>query len=173
MGRRGPLPTKDGRKVPRSTNIVQLQAVPGGRLALPVADVGWLDSTKLAWDDYRNSGLVEVVIQADLWSILDLFRMRDRLTRYEETIEADGPTYDFHNSEARLHPLTMECHRLRTAIRELEARLGILPKPREQLKIAVGQATLTADEINRRTRQRDTSKPTQSDKLLEAEFTEA
>ena len=136
MGRRGPLPTKDGRKVPRSTNIVKLEAIPGGLLALGDADPLWLPETKAAWDDYRNSGLVEVVIQADAWSVRDLFAMRDRLTRYEAAIEADGPTV-MSRGEVCLHPLTMECHRLRTSVMAREASVGILPMARERLKIAV------------------------------------
>ena len=166
MGRRGPLPSKDGVKTPRSETVVALKSIPGGKLERPEITRAWLPSTIQAWNDYWDSPLVDVVIQPDQKGILRLFDHYDQFERY--TLElAERPTVEFHG-EIRANPVEMMASRKEEKISKLEAQLGILPLARHNLKMAVGKAAITADDVNRRHR------GVSSDfEVLEGEFTEA
>jgi len=168
MGRRGPLPSKDGVKQPRSETVVALKSIPGGKLERPEVTRAWLPSTVQAWNDYWDSPLVDVVIQPDQKGILRLF---DHYNRYELFMEEliERPTMEFHG-EIRANPIEMMAYRLEERINKLEDKLGIMPLARHNLKIAVGRAAITADDLNRRHHGR--SNKNEDFEVLEGDFEE-
>ena len=169
MGRRGPLPRREGQKRPRDSTIVPMRTVKGGLIERPKITRDWLEVTQRAWDAYWRSDLVQVVTEVDLQAVRRLFDAYDRYDRLMDIL-LETPTVEA-RGEVRAHPAEMMAHRLDGQILKLEAELGLTPLARQRLGIAVGKATMTADEMNRRFRESDGGSNQTSD-ILQGEFEE-
>lgn len=119
----------------------------GGKLQGPPADPTWLNEIQQAWVAYWESALAEILSPVDLPALRRLFMAYDRHERMLALVR-ETPFID-HHGDVRSNPADMVIQRLEGQISALEAQFGLTPSSRKKLQITVGQAALTADEVNR------------------------
>ncbi len=126
--------------------VPDLRALPGR--VIPDPDTRWLKATKDGWSAFWAADLSGAVEDADLPVIRRLFGMRDdqarALSRWRKTPYIEGS-----QGQPRRNPAFDESQMLERSIVALEDRLGLSPKARASLGIAIGQARMTAAELNR------------------------
>jgi P27 family predicted phage terminase small subunit len=114
-----------------------------------------LAATRRAWERYWRSDVATVVTDADHDAIERLFLLRDEHARAMRAVRSTGQRLvSGSRNQPRLNPIYDLVFKLEGAIHTLETELGLSPLARARLGIAVGQATLTAAELNRLTRDR-------------------
>jgi P27 family predicted phage terminase small subunit len=114
-----------------------------------------LAATRRAWARYWRSDVASVVTDADHDAIERLFLLRDEHARAMRAVRSTGERLvSGSRNQPRLNPIYDLIFKLEGAIHTLETELGASPLARARLGIAVGQATLTAAELNRLTRDR-------------------
>jgi P27 family predicted phage terminase small subunit len=124
-------------------------------VVVPKPPTGLLATTRRAWARYWSSEVSRVVTDADYDLIERLFVLRDEHARALRTLRATGERMvSGSRSQPRLSPLYDLVFKLEGAIHTLESELGLSPLARARLGIAVGQATLTAAQLNAMTRDR-------------------
>jgi P27 family predicted phage terminase small subunit len=155
MGARGPVGRPgEHRHGHREAPVVELvQSRPD--VTVPKPPPGMLAATRRAWARYWQSDVATVATEADRDLVERLFVFRDEHARALRTLRATGERMvSGSRSQPRLSPLLDLVFKLEGAIHTLETELGLSPLARARLGIAVGQATLTAAELNRMTRDR-------------------
>lgn len=112
------------------------------------APAAWRKATKDSWLAFWSSDVARVVSADHHHAIRRLFEMRDlqsrALDRYRKAPYADGSM-----GQPVTNPAFAEATKLETQIVALEDRLGLTPKAMANLGIAVGQAAMTAADLNR------------------------
>jgi P27 family predicted phage terminase small subunit len=112
-----------------------------------------LAATRRAWERYWRSDVATVATDADRDLVERLFVLRDEHARALRTVRSTSERLvSGSRQQPRLSPLLDLVFKLEGAIHTLETELGLSPLARARLGIAVGQATLTAAELNRMTR---------------------
>jgi P27 family predicted phage terminase small subunit len=118
---------------------------------VPPAKKTWLKAQRDSWDDFWGSNLAALIERPDLPALERLFDMRDEYVRlmklYRAQMFVTGST-----GQPVISPAFKAAQELEISMRNLEDRLGLTPKARAALGIAIGQARITADELNRRAR---------------------
>lgn len=178
MGKPGPAPKPaDQRQAhPRAKRPgpLTLSLVPADEPApppIPPAPRGLLRVTQTRWRTYWASPVASAVIEADRGSVDRLFRYYDQWERMMREVAA-SPFTEGSQGQIVKHPANGLIDRLEAHISKLEGELGLTPLARSRLGIAVGQARLTADELNRRTRKPDRGDSPAPPKTVDAEFPE-
>lgn len=122
-------------------------------VVVPKPPPGMLAATRRAWARYWKSDVASVVTDADHDAIERLFLLRDEHARAMRAVRSTGQRLvSGSRNQPRLNPIYDLIFKLEGAIHTLETELGASPLARARLGIAVGQATLTAAELNRLTR---------------------
>jgi P27 family predicted phage terminase small subunit len=124
-------------------------------VTVPKPPPGLLAATRGAWERYWRSDVATVVTDADRDLVERLFVFRDEHARVLRSVrKSNARLVSGSRQQPRLNPLLDLVFKLEGAIHSLETELGLSPLARARLGIAVGQATLTAAELNRMTRDR-------------------
>lgn len=108
----------------------------------------WLKVTKDAWVEFWSSDVSAAVTAATRPAVERLFNLRDEQERawrlYRKTPYVEGST-----GQPRINPAFDAAMKLEGAITALEDRIGLTPKAMANLGIVIGQAQLTAADLNR------------------------
>lgn len=118
------------------------------------ATPGWLKATKEAWVIYWESDLSRILAPPHLPALYRLFDMRDAQARALRLYKR-RPLVDGSMGQPVVNPAMKTAQALEGDIRALEDRLGLTPKAQANLGIAVGNAALTAAELNRMAEEED------------------
>jgi P27 family predicted phage terminase small subunit len=86
---------------------------------------------------------------SDLIAMKRLFGLYQRLHKYEKEAGAK-PLVHGSTGQLKVHPLLKAADTIRSQILALEDRFGLTPMSRLKLGIALGEATASLDEMNRR-----------------------
>lgn len=145
-----------------------LAVLPGRELEV-APEAGWLKATKDGWVAFWSADLAGAIDGADVPVIRRLFGMRDvqarAFARWKKKPYVDGS-----QGQPVKNPAFDEAMVLERAIVQLEDRLGLSPKARANLGIAIGQARMTAAELNRQAQESMTN---DDHDVIEAEGWEA
>lgn len=147
MGKRGPSPKPPERAQghrKRELAVVSDLPVP----AVPRAPKGLRKELKQAWKDYWESDVARASTDVDLPLIRRLFRLRERFEVAMEVAEK-APAVKGSTGQIRVSPFMDMATQLNTQILRIENELGLTPLSRARLGIAVGEAQLTLEELNR------------------------
>lgn len=120
----------------------------------PAVVRGWRKATKDAWTEYWSSEVSQAAETVDLSGLRRLFTMRDMQAACWARYEAD-PYVDGSKGQPVANPALDDALKLERAIVALEDRLGLSPKARANLSMAIGQAAMTAADLNRMAREGD------------------
>jgi hypothetical protein len=126
----------------------ELVVLPGGLTSVPDPDPKWLAETKREWVAVFGSAQAATLDGSTVPGIRRLFEMRDlqgrAWARYKKQPYVDGS-----QGQPVANPAFDEAMKLERAIVSLEDRYGLSLKALANLGVAVGQAKLTAAELNR------------------------
>ena len=116
---------------------------------VPAPPAGLLKRTRALWEDFWRSEVAKAVeLDSDGYRLARWIRDVDEYERslavFRKQRLVAGST-----GQPRLHPLAGRLKELEATIRETEKDFGMTPMSRLRLGIAVGQAALTAAEVNR------------------------
>lgn len=141
---------------------------------LPAAAGGLLKASEQAWDTFWRSDAAKVAnvvdrVVAERW-ILAYDEFRRSLNAFRRKRLVEGST-----GQPALNPLAKWVANRELALHRAEAQLGIGTKARIDLGISVGQARMTAFELNRMTQEADDDhgQPDSEEAELLADFDEA
>ncbi len=125
-----------------------LVVLPGGLPATPVPPPTWLKGTKDEWAAFFTSDQARALDGATLPGVFRLFEMRDLQSRSWARYKKQ-PYLDGSRGQPVANPAFDEAMALERAIIALEDRYGVSLKALANLGVAVGQAQITAAELNR------------------------
>ena len=128
-----------------------LEVVPdvtGVEAVVPPAPAKWSNATKVEWAEFWTSELATAVQVTDRPAIQRLFTMRSMqakaMARWERKPYVEGS-----QGQPVQNPAFAESMTLERQILALERSFGLTLKAKADLGIAMGQARLTAAELNR------------------------
>lgn len=132
-----------------SRALATVSQIRGGRqVEAPEARPVWLKATREAWDALWRSDVALAVGEHHLPAVFRLFELRDQQERAMRLYRRQ-PLVDGSQKQPVANPAMGTALSLERAITALEDRLGLTPKAQANLGIAIGQAGLTAAELNR------------------------
>lgn len=156
MGARGPIGKPDGaRQGHRKGGLAVVPARVSADVQVPAAPREWLKGTKDRWAAYWRSDVALVAGEVDLMAAERLFTYTDEWTRAVRALRQAGRVTTGSVGQVRLSPMVDYIKTLEQAIGRLSSELGLTPLARARLGIAVGQARLTAVEVNRMAQEGD------------------
>lgn len=110
----------------------------------------WLKATTQVWERYWNTDVSQAVDPDADWhrlvrwiTAVDDWYRATRAVRQLDSLLAEGST-----GQLTLHPLVKRANDLERRLEEAEDHLGMTPKARADLGVAVGQAQLTAQQLS-------------------------
>lgn len=146
MGERGPLPKpRNKAQGHRSHELVVLQ---GGKTKAPLAPRHVTPAVRKAWRAYWASEVSSVAQEVSLPAIRRLFELYDQRERAMEIVRTAMMVKGSMN-QIRMNPAADYLLRLEPAILRLENELGLTPMAMARLGIAVGEAKMTAEQLNK------------------------
>jgi P27 family predicted phage terminase small subunit len=110
-----------------------------------------LDSSKLLWDAYWLSPVVAALDSMngiDRYGVEDWILLVNELAVVTDVVTRSGRMVAGSMGQPVMNPLIAYADKLRSRILEREERLGLNPRDRARLGIAVGEARLTAERLN-------------------------
>lgn len=125
-----------------------LVVLPSSGVVVPEAEKGWLASTKVEWAEFFGSDQAQALDGSTVPGVRRLFEMRDLQSRAWVRYKKE-PYVDGSQGQPVANPAFDEAMKLERAIVALEDRYGVSLKALANLGVAVGQARLTAAELNR------------------------
>ena len=148
MGKHGPLAKpgdeRQGRKPPITATLAE-----HGREDVPDPEDRWLKQTKEDWGSYWGSDIARAVEDdAGIAVVRRLFELRDDLERSRRGYKR-RPLVEGSMGQPSMNPLAAHALKLETLILKLEQEHGLTPMSKARLGLTVGQARLTAADINR------------------------
>jgi P27 family predicted phage terminase small subunit len=147
VGERGPLRKPEG--VRQGHRQALLAVIPmSDAVVVPAPPTGIGAYAKARWEAFFRSDVARSVDPfADLEALhrwaLDVDEER-RIRR----VVAKAPVVDGSQGQPRPNPLTQRLVQLATSIAEVEAHFGMNPASRARLGLTLGQASLTAAQLN-------------------------
>ena len=139
----------------------------------PAPDRGWRKATKDAWVAYWASDVAAAAQDVDLPSLRRLFTMLDTQAQCWARYTAQ-PYVDGSKGQPVSNPALDDALKLERAVVALEDRLGLSPKARANLAISIGQAQLTAADLNAMAKEDDADRHEDAiEAELAAEWTDA
>lgn len=109
---------------------------------------GLLKQTHEQWEDFWQADSSQVIARHMLPAVYRLFELRDAQTRALRLYKR-RPMTEGSMGQPVVNPAMGTVQALEKDIRALEDRLGLTPKAAANLGIQIGQARLTAAELNR------------------------
>ena len=100
--------------------------------------------------------VASVATEVDLPALKRLFAYYDQWERMSR-IAAKHPFTEGSTGQIKAHPASEQMLKLETVIGNLEKELGLTPYARSRLGLSIGQAKLTAHELNRLSTKEDPS----------------
>jgi P27 family predicted phage terminase small subunit len=149
MGKRGPVAKPAGRAQGHRKRQPALDVVVSASLVVPEPPEGLSAPVREAWETFWQSEIAQAVTDIDLPAVRRLFAYYEQHRRALEVASMELAVPGS-KGQLRLNPLADYALKLEQAILRLETELGKTPLARSRLGIAVGQARLTLEEINRR-----------------------
>ena len=148
-------------RIPKPGNAVghvrrnHLVAIDGARRdEIPPPPKGLLKRSREAWAALFSSPVAQAIdLESDMPAILRLFEYRDQWLRTTRALNETGLVTQGSMRQLRLSPLAERQMKLERAIADLEAQLGLTPLARLRLGLLYGRSALTAQELNRITRE--------------------
>jgi hypothetical protein len=113
-----------------------------------------LKSTKDQWVEYWRADVAAVLASHHVPALYRLFELRDAQQRALR-IYKKQPMVDGSMKQPVVNPAMSTVQALEKDIRALEDRLGLTPKAQANLGIRIGQAGMTAAELNRMAREEE------------------
>ena len=150
MGSRGPLGRPDReRQGHRASKAIEV-APATDTVSVPNPPAGLLPSTLDAWHAYWRSSPAQVATEADHQAILRLFVLADEFRRCTQAVRSTNErVVEGSVGQVKMNPLSDYALKLEAAIGRLETELGLTPMARARLGLTIGQARLTAADVNR------------------------
>ena len=108
----------------------------------------WLKEVKEQWDVYWTTQVSELLAPHHVPALYRLFELRDAQGRALRIYKRE-PMVQGSMKQPVVNPAMTTVQSLEKDIRALEDRLGLTPKAQASLGIKIGQAGLTAAELNR------------------------
>ena len=102
-----------------------------------------------------------------------LFLLYERVNKYEREAARDGNVSKGSTGQKQMHPLLKAADVLRPQILQLEDRFGLTPMARLKLGIALGEAAISLDEMNKRLNETDEGDDDSDDEDPRLTFIEA
>lgn len=133
---------------------------------------GWRKATRDAWVSYWRSEVSAAAQDVDLPSLRRLFTMLDVQAQCWARYAAE-PYVDGSKGQPVSNPALDDALKLERAVVALEDRLGLSPKARANLAISIGQAQLTAGDLNRMALEDDVDHTDAIEAELAAEWSDA
>jgi hypothetical protein len=163
--------------------LATVTEINGGRSAAGMAHApaaGWLKPTRDAWDDFWLADVAKMLAPHHMPTVYRLFELRDAQTRMLRVFKK-CPMVEGSMKQPVVNPAMATVQALEKDIRALEDRLGLTPKAQASLGIKIGEARLTAAELNRMAAEEgsgdsdggDAGSDGVPDDVLEAEWVEA
>lgn len=147
MGSRGPF-SKPGEQRQGHGKLVKV-VVPTEKVVVrPPKPSKLLKSTDEAWERFWESDVAAVVTPSTWPAVSRYFTYLDELQRAVKVLRDGHRLVEGSRGQVRLNPLADYMNRLEEKVGRLETELGLTPMARARLGIAVGQARLTAAEVN-------------------------
>lgn len=146
MGKRGPLPKPP--ETAQGHRPHELVLLKGGAKKAPRPPSGLTPATRKAWHAYWASEVSSVAQEVALPAIRRLFELYDQRERAMELVRA-ALMVKGSMGQIRTNPAADYVLKLEPAILRLENELGLTPMAMTRLGIAVGEAQMTAAELNR------------------------
>ena len=109
---------------------------------------GWLKEVREQWDVYWTTQVSALLAPHHVPALYRLFELRDAQGRALRIYKRE-PMVQGSQKQPVVNPAMATVQSLEKDIRALEDRLGLTPKAQASLGIKVGQAGLTAAELNR------------------------
>lgn len=147
MGARGPLAKREGRV--GHTTPVTAQVFDVAPTAPPVPE-GLHAAVTEQWLAFWQSEASHVLADSDLPAVERLFRYRSEWWETEEDWRRMDDALRIttgSQGQLKIHPLAERILKLEATITALEDKLGLTPRARAQLGIAIGQYKLTWQEV--------------------------
>ena len=149
--------TKGARPSPKKPDAVRRRAPPTLTLVpsqdispVPALPRSYAASVRKAWRDYWRSPISKVVkVGGGEAALVHWAWCMNELAKVLPVLSA-APVIDGPGRSVVLNPLAQYAQHLRTAIARVEIEFGMTPLARERLGLAIGEARLTAQELNRR-----------------------
>lgn len=117
-------------------------------VVVPPAPARWRKATKESWVEFWSSNIASAAELTDRPALERLFAMRDMQARAFDRWTKD-PYVDGSQGQPVQNPAFAESMTLERQILALEKSFGLTLKAKADLGIAIGQAQLTAVELNR------------------------
>ena len=139
---------------------------------IPSLPASYQASVKRVWRDFWRSPVAQAVNrEADLAPLLDWAWDRNELATVIPVLTKarliTGPV-----GQPGLNPLAAYVNQLRTRIARVEIEFGMTPLARSRLGLTIGQAKLTAQELNRRLERQGEAAPARIAESWESEWEE-
>jgi len=147
MGTRGPLPKNPDRaQNRRTTTLSVVEAKPGAVVPdpPPSLSVTWVEH----WRTFWTSDLAALVTDVDRPAVVRLFEYYQERADCQDAYRVEGMTSEGSTGQIRIHPLADRVIKLEPVICKLEADLGLTPKSRMALGIAVGEAHASLESMS-------------------------
>ena len=167
MGTRGPLPKAPTKAQGHRDHSLVVLPNPGTAVVkVPRPPQGLSPKLRRAWRRYWESPVAQVVTDIDMEVVSRLF---EHYRQYDRAVAALGTAMfvTVSPNQVKANPALDAVLKLDTAILRLENELGKTPMARARLGIAVGEAVMTAAELNRIAKESDARDDDEDTKLLE------
>lgn len=128
-------------------NGTKLALLPAAITQVPDAPKGLLKSTQQRWHDFWTDSVAGLIQPAEMGLIERYFTYVDEWSRSMTAFRKDR-FIEGSMGQPKLNPLSTYIKQLEGDISSLEDRLGLSPKARLALGIAVGQAQRTLADLN-------------------------
>lgn len=115
---------------------------------------GWAKSTRDQWEEFWEADVAQVLAAHHVPAVYRLFELRDAQARALRIYKRE-PMVQGSMKQPVVNPAMATVQALEKDIRALEDRLGLTPKAQANLGIKLGQASLTAAELNRMAQEDD------------------
>ncbi|HEY9015781.1 MAG TPA: P27 family phage terminase small subunit [Gemmatimonadales bacterium] len=149
VANRKPEGTRQDNKPGRE--LATVHSISGGQPAVEMEHrptPGWLKATRDQWADFWEADVAKVLARHHVPALYRLFELRDAQARALRLYKKQ-PMVDGSMKQPVVNPAMSTVQALEKDIRALEDRLGLTPKAQANLGIQIGQARLTAAELNR------------------------
>jgi P27 family predicted phage terminase small subunit len=127
--------------------------ITGAKIEAPKPPRGLLKRSQEAWAALWASPMAAALDEADMPAIRRWITYVDEHERVTRALADTGLVTEGSMGQLRLSPLADRQMKLAKAIGDLEAQLGVTPLARLRLGLLHGRAALTAQELNRITRE--------------------
>lgn len=154
MGRRGPQPKDEDRRIRRNREedqpVKALQLIQGNELAgkPPAPSRSWLKITQDSWATFWKSDVALAVLPSDVTTLERLFELRDEVARLMRAAKKQRFVTGS-MGQVVVNPTYSTADKLHTKLRMLEDRFGLSPSARARLGVEVVRLESSVADLTR------------------------